>query len=126
MTLMKFDAYPETAKLKPRMPPTFTGDSFSILNYDTDFMELIKSDEDKVRIHVADFNQLSPGKVHLSDDTEFEADAMLASTEWKHVPPMSFLPDGIDKELGVPPRTSKGERRPGRRPCEPIRPVGEG
>lgn len=110
MTLMKFDAHPDTAKLKPRMPPMFTGDSFSILNYDTDFMELIKSD--KVAIHVADFDHLSPGKVHLSDGTDFEADAMLASTGWKHVPPMKFLPEGIDKELGLPHEPQKARDAP--------------
>lgn len=99
---MKFSSHPETAKLIPRMPPMFTGDSFSILNYDTDFMKLITSDDDKVQIHVAEFDYLSPGKVHLSDGTEFEADAMLASTGWKHVPPLKFLPEGIDAELGLP------------------------
>jgi hypothetical protein len=100
MTLMKFDAHPETAKLKPRTLPMFTGDSFSILNYETDFMELVKGE--KVQIHIAEFDHLSPGKVHLSDGTEFESDAMLASTGWKHAPPMKFLPEGIEKELGLP------------------------
>ena len=100
LTLMKFDAHPETAKLKPRTLPMFVGDSFSILNYETDFMELVKGE--KVKIHIAEFDHLSPGKVHLSDGTEFESDAMLASTGWKHAPPMKFLPEGIEKELGLP------------------------
>ncbi|KAK4897564.1 hypothetical protein LTR27_004708 [Elasticomyces elasticus] len=100
ITLMKFDAHPETIKLKPRTLPMFTGDSFSILNYDTDFMELVKGE--KVKIHVAEFDHLSPGKVHLSNGAEFESDAMLASTGWKHAPSMKFLPDGVEKELGLP------------------------
>ncbi|KAI7099760.1 dimethylaniline monooxygenase (N-oxide forming), partial [Hortaea werneckii] len=100
LTLMNFDAHPETAKLKPRMPPMFTGDSFSILNYDADFMELVKSDI--IQIRTAEFDHLSPGKVHLSDGSEFESDAMLASTGWKHVPPLKFLPEGIERELGLP------------------------
>ncbi|KAI7121826.1 dimethylaniline monooxygenase (N-oxide forming), partial [Hortaea werneckii] len=100
LTLMNFDAHPETAKLKPRMPPMFTGDSFSIFNYDADFMELVKSDV--IQIRTAEFDHLSPGKVHLSDGSEFESDAMLASTGWKHVPPLKFLPEGIEKELGLP------------------------
>lgn len=102
---MKFDAHPETAKLKPRTHAMFVGDSFSILNYETDFMELVKSG--KVQIHTAEFDHFSPGKVHLSDGSEFESDAMLASTGWKHVPPMKFLPDGIDKELGLPHQPSE-------------------
>ena len=88
MTLMDFDSHPETAKLKPRTLPMFTGDSFSILNYDTDFLELVRSG--KVQIHTADFESLSPGMVHLSDGTSFEADAMMAGTGWKHAPPMKF------------------------------------
>ena len=100
MTLMDFDSHPETAKLKPRTLPMFTGDSFSILNYDTDFLELVRSG--KVQIHTADFESLSPGMVHLSDGTSFEADAMMAGTGWKHAPPMKFLPEGIEKELGLP------------------------
>ncbi|KAK3647044.1 hypothetical protein LTR56_008210 [Elasticomyces elasticus] len=100
ITLMKFDAHPETVKLKPRTLPMFTGDSFSILNYDTDFMELVKGE--KVKIHIAEFDHLSPGKVHLSNGAEFESDAMLANTGWKHAPNMKFLPEGIEKELGLP------------------------
>lgn len=100
ITLNKFDAHTETAKLKPWTQAMFTGDSFSILNYDTDFFDLVKGD--KVKIHVAELDHLSPGKVHLSDGTEFASDALLASTGWKHVPPMKFLPEGIDKELGLP------------------------
>lgn len=100
MSLMKFDDHPKTAKLKPKTLPMFTGDSFSILNYDTDFMELVKSG--KVQIHVGEFSHLSPGTVHLADGTQFESDALLASTGWKHTPPMKFLPEGIDKELGLP------------------------
>lgn len=100
ITLNKYDAHPETAKLKPWTQAMFVGDSFSILNYETDFFELVKSG--KVAVHVGEFDHLSPGKVHLADGTEFESDAMMASTGWKHVPPMKFLPEGIEKELGIP------------------------
>lgn len=79
----------------------FTGTSFSIFNYDTDFFDLIKNG-DKISIHVGEVNHLSPGKVHLADGTELESDAFLAVTGWKHVPPMKFLPEGIDKQLGLP------------------------
>ena len=107
LTLMKFDSHPKLAKLKPRTLPMFTGDSFSILNYDTDFLELVKSD--LVDIHESEFDHLSPGKVHLSNGIDFESDAMLVNTGWKHVPAMQFLPEGIDKELGIPhlPTTEK-------------------
>ncbi|KAK8100529.1 hypothetical protein PG999_010903 [Apiospora kogelbergensis] len=100
LALMKFDLHPETAKLKPWTEAMFTGSSFSILNYETDFLELIRSG--KVRVHVSDITRLSPGKVHLSDSTLLESDVLLANTGWKHVPALKFLPEGIEKELGLP------------------------
>ncbi|KAJ0326589.1 hypothetical protein COL5a_006776 [Colletotrichum fioriniae] len=89
-----------TAKLKPWTEAMFTGTSFSILNYDTDFFDLVKGG--KVKVHLGEIDHLSPGTVHLSDGTEFPADVLLAHTGWKHVPPIKFLPEGIEKELGIP------------------------
>lgn len=100
VSLNGYDSHPETAKLKPWTNAMFTGPSFSILNYETDFFDLVKSD--KVTIHISDINHLSPGKVHLSNGTEFESDVLVANTGWKHAPPMKFLPEGIDVELGLP------------------------
>lgn len=96
----KYDSHPKTAKLKPWLPAMWAATSFSILNYETDFFELIKGD--KVNVHISEISHLSPGKIHLSDGTEFESDALIANTGWKHLPPMKFLPEGIDKELGLP------------------------
>ncbi|KAI8692453.1 hypothetical protein NCS56_00002100 [Fusarium sp. Ph1] len=106
MALNKYDSHPNTAKLKPWIEAMFTGTSFSILNYDTDFLELVKGD--MVNIHIGEIDHLSPGKVHLSDGTEFESDALLANTGWKHIPPMKFLPEGIEKELGLPHAPAEG------------------
>ncbi|KAK8136737.1 flavin-binding monooxygenase-like family protein [Apiospora sp. TS-2023a] len=100
LTLMKFDSHPETAKLKPWTEAMFTGASFSILNYDTDFLELVRSG--KVRVHISDITKLSPGKIHLSDANILDSDVLLANTGWKHVPALKFLPEGIEKELGLP------------------------
>ncbi|KAK7966921.1 uncharacterized protein PG986_001198 [Apiospora aurea] len=100
LTLMKFDSHPETAKLKPWTEAMFTGASFSILNYETDFLALVRSG--RVRVHISDITNLSPGKVHLSDATVLDSDVLLANTGWKHVPALKFLPEGIEKELGLP------------------------
>lgn len=100
MTLNAYDSHPDTAKLKPWTEAMFTGTSFSILNYDTDFFDLVKGG--KVKVHLGEIDHLSPGTVHLSDGTEFPADVLLAHTGWKHVPPIKFLPEGIEKELGIP------------------------
>ncbi|KAK4124675.1 FAD/NAD(P)-binding domain-containing protein [Parathielavia appendiculata] len=100
LTLNKFDSHPETAKLKPWLDAMFVATSFSLLNYETDFFQLVK--DGKIRVHISDITGLSPGKVHLSDGTQLTADVLLAVTGWKQVPPLKFLPEGIEKELGLP------------------------
>ncbi|KAK2792220.1 hypothetical protein FQN51_001879 [Onygenales sp. PD_10] len=96
-----YDKHPETAKLKPWTSAMFTATSWSIFNYETDFFELVRN-SGMIKIHVGEIDHLSPGKVHLADGTELESDAFLANTGWKHVPPVKFLPEGIEKELGLP------------------------
>ncbi|KAI1821582.1 FAD/NAD(P)-binding domain-containing protein [Xylaria intraflava] len=101
-TLNGYDSHPDTAKLKPWIEAMYAGTSFSILNYDQDMLELIRSD--MIDVHIGEVDHLSPGKVHLADGTEFESDVFLANTGWKHVPPIKLLPEGIEKELGIPHR----------------------
>jgi hypothetical protein len=101
LSLCKFDAHEETAKLKPWIPAMFAGTSFSILNYETDFLKLIR-ESGKVKIHVDEITHLSAEGVHLANGTVLESDALLAHTGWKHVPPMKFLPEGVESELGLP------------------------
>ena len=79
----------------------FTGPSFSLFNYEKDILEMVRTGG-LIKVYVSDIERLSPGKVHLSDGTEFESDALLAHTGWKHVPPIKFLPEGLEKELGLP------------------------
>ncbi|GJN69802.1 flavin-binding monooxygenase-like family protein [Purpureocillium lilacinum] len=100
--LMGFDKDPEIGKLKPTCDAMTTGCTFSILNYETDFFEPIRNGT--VRIHLADISHLSEGKVHLddSDGTVLESNAMLCVTGWKHSPPLKFLPEGIEKRIGLP------------------------
>ncbi|KAI1384215.1 FAD/NAD(P)-binding domain-containing protein [Hypoxylon trugodes] len=100
ISINKYDSHPKTALLKPWLDVMFTGCSYSILNYESDFFELVKSD--RVEIHIGEITSLSPGKVHLADGTIFESEAFYLNTGWKHAPPMKFLPKGIEKELGIP------------------------
>ncbi|KAH8670074.1 hypothetical protein BGZ61DRAFT_483356 [Ilyonectria robusta] len=100
VALNQFDAHPETAKLKPWSQAFGIASGLSILNYETDFFELVKNGT--VKVHIADINGLSERKVHLSDGTTLETDLLCCSTGWKHVPPIKFLPEGIAKELGIP------------------------
>ena len=99
-TLNKYDAHPETKKLKPWSHAMFVASSFSILNYPTDIFDLVRNGT--VNVHIADVTGLSSRTVHLSDGTQLDTDALCCVTGWKHVPPVKFLPEGIDKELGLP------------------------
>lgn len=100
VTLNQYDKHPEMVKLKPWTDSFFHGSSFSILNYDTNFFDLVK--DGTVKVHIADLIRLSARTIHLSDDTSFDTDLLLCATGWKHVPPLRFLPEGIEKELGLP------------------------
>ncbi|GAW18799.1 hypothetical protein ANO14919_082810 [Xylariales sp. No.14919] len=102
MQLNKYDSHPKTAKLKPWLDVMYVGGSFSILNYEKDFFELIKSDNNLVDIHIGEITSLSPGRVHLGDGTILESDAFILNTGWGHVPSVKFLPEGIENELGIP------------------------
>ena len=100
IALNKYDSHPETAKLKPWSQAMFTASSFSILNYETDFFELVRSGT--VKIHITEITSLASGRVNLANGTVLETDLLGCATGWKHVPPMAFLPAGIDRELGLP------------------------
>ncbi|KAI1084714.1 FAD/NAD(P)-binding domain-containing protein [Whalleya microplaca] len=104
ISLNKYDSHPDTAKLKPWLEAMFAGCSYSILNYDQDFFELVKSD--KVDVYIGEIDHLGPGKVHLADGTELQSDAFFANTGYKHLCPIKFLPEGIERELGIPHETT--------------------
>ena len=100
LTLNGFDKHPEVKKLKPWSNPFFIGAGLSILNYETDFFDLVK--EGKIRVTIADIDSLSEKKIHLSNGDVLKGDALVCATGWKHHPPMKFLPEGIDAKLGMP------------------------
>jgi hypothetical protein len=79
----------------------WSGTSFSILNYPTDFYELVRSGT--VKVHISDIDHLSPQMVHLvSEPDPIQTDALICCTGWKYKPRIQFYPEGIEKQLGVP------------------------
>ncbi|KAJ2904869.1 FAD-dependent monooxygenase DEP4 [Zalerion maritima] len=100
LTLSKLQEHPETKKLIPWSNAMFVGTGFSILNYDKDILEYVRNGQ--VRVHIADIERLSRGKVHLSGGKELDADALACATGWKHAPPIKFLPEGIERDIGIP------------------------
>lgn len=109
-TINKYSSHPEIKKLEPWAPAMFVASSFSILNFPTDFFDLIRNGT--VSIHIADVTKLSPKTVHLSNGTKLATEALCCVTGWKHVPPVKFLPEGIDKELGLPHFPGGGDAEP--------------
>ena len=95
-----YDQHPEMKKLKPWVSPFWIASSLSILNYPTDFFELVK--KGTIKIHIADISHLSAHAVHLSNGERIPTDTLICSTGWKATPHIKFLPPGIEQELGLP------------------------
>lgn len=95
-----YDKHPEMKKLKPWVSPFWIASSLSILNYPTDFFDLIK--DGTIKVHIADLDHLSDHMVHLSTGEALPTTALICSTGWRSTPNLQFLPEGIDRELGFP------------------------
>ncbi|KAJ5902722.1 hypothetical protein N7495_003250 [Penicillium taxi] len=95
-----YDKNPEMQKLKPWVSPFWIGSSLSILNYPTDFFDLVK--DGTIKVHIADLDRLSDHTVHLSTGEELQSSALICATGWRSTPNLKFLPEGIDSELGFP------------------------
>jgi cation diffusion facilitator CzcD-associated flavoprotein CzcO len=98
--LNKYDKDPQTKKLKPWIDAFWTASSLSILNYPTDFFDYVRNGT--IKVHIADITHLSANAVHLSTDDILQSDLLICATGWKSTPPLKFLPEGIDQQLGLP------------------------
>lgn len=99
-TLNGYDKHPETKKLQPWSNPFFLGAGLSILNYETNFFDLVRNGT--IKVHIADIDSLSRRSVLLSNGITLKTDALLCATGWRHGPPIKFLPEGIEEDLGLP------------------------
>jgi hypothetical protein len=100
ITLNKFRKHPETDKLKPWSSAMWVGAGLSIVNYPTDFFELVK--KGMIRVHHADIERLSQRSIHLSTGEAITADALICATGWYPAPAVEFAPEGMEKKLGLP------------------------
>jgi hypothetical protein len=103
-----YDKHAETAKLKGRNPMFWGQSSANMLNYDPDFMALVR--DEKIKIPVAEIEHLSIDSVHLSDGNELKATTLIRATGWKFGAHVKFLPEGIDQSLGTLHYSSTEER----------------
>ncbi|KAK1145866.1 hypothetical protein N8T08_003812 [Aspergillus melleus] len=103
--LNRYDAHPETRKLKPWVSPFWVASGLSILNYPTNFFELVTSG--RVHVHVNQISHLSDHAVHLvhpsdhadgskdssssgSDSLVLPSDALISCTGWQATPNLTF------------------------------------
>lgn len=102
VSLNKFNSHPELAKLKPWISPFWVASGLSILNYPTNFFDLVT--EGHVRIHVDHIDHLSQGTIHLSNSPEPLSDisALIVASGWEPTPSITFLPPSLPSLLGFP------------------------
>lgn len=96
-----YDKDPELMKLKPWNSAFWIGSGLSILNYPTDFFDLVRNHQ--IKIYVADVTHLSEKTVHLSTGETLPADILVCATGWKAHPPIEFTGGSTsDEQLGLP------------------------
>ncbi|BCS17564.1 flavin-binding monooxygenase-like protein [Aspergillus puulaauensis] len=102
VSLNKFNSHPELAKLKPWISPFWVASGLSILNYPTNFFDLVT--QGHVRIHVDHIDHLSQGTIHLSNtpDPLSNISALIVASGWEPTPSITFLPASLPSLLGFP------------------------
>lgn len=98
----------ETQKLIPWINPFWIGANRGIItSYDKPLPDLVS--EGLVEIHIDELSHLSNDSVHLKSGKILQADALASCTGWKHKPTTRFLPEGIERQLGLPVSRSEKE-----------------
>ncbi|KAL2827720.1 hypothetical protein BDW59DRAFT_171182 [Aspergillus cavernicola] len=102
ITLNKFNSHPELKKLRPWISPFWVASGLSILNYPTNFFDLVT--QSKVRIHVDHITSLSESTIHLSKATALtNIDALIVASGWSPTPNnITFSPASLASDLGFP------------------------
>ena len=88
-TLTKYDKHPETKKLKPKNSAYWIAGALSILNYDVDLFEYVRSG--RVKVSVSDISRITKDTIDLKDGTSIGADAIICCTGWQWQPNIKFL-----------------------------------
>jgi hypothetical protein len=103
LQLNKLNDHPETKKLRPWRDAFETGNALSILNYPTNFFDLVK--EGRIKVVIDEVEYLGERKeVLLKGGQKLEVDAVVCATGWKTGSILKFKPEGLEKELGLPTR----------------------
>jgi hypothetical protein len=120
--LNKFDGHPETKKLRPWRHAFEIGTGLSILNYPTNFFDLVK--EGKIKVLIDEVENCGNGKeVTLRGGQKLSVDAVVCATGWKPSEYQGCSPgrksrDGDPRPLPVP-QDARHKQSPSSRPLAP-------
>ncbi|KAL4963947.1 flavin-binding monooxygenase-like protein [Aspergillus stella-maris] len=104
VALNKFNSHPELKKLQPWISPFWVASGLSILNYPTNFFDLVT--EGKVTIHIDHITHLSEGTIHLANGEPLtDISALVMATGWTPTPNIQFNPPSLMSQLGYPTAT---------------------
>ncbi|KAL4798681.1 hypothetical protein BDV19DRAFT_396565 [Aspergillus venezuelensis] len=87
----RYSEHPAMEKLKPWASPFWVATSLEILNYPTDFFDLVR--DGKVRTEAISY---------LSNNESIVTDALICCTSWEETPGIQFLPQDVSNRLGFP------------------------
>ncbi|KAL5332653.1 hypothetical protein BJX70DRAFT_407176 [Aspergillus crustosus] len=96
----RYSGHEETAKLRPWVKPIWAATAVGILNFPTDFFALIR--RGLVKVHIADVERLEHHMVVLSNGDRLASKALLMCTGWKASPGIRFLPEAMERTMGLP------------------------
>ncbi|KAL2068201.1 hypothetical protein VTL71DRAFT_16299 [Oculimacula yallundae] len=108
INLSGLQGHPTTERLMPWSDLFWSGTSCSILNYEKDFYQFVRTG--LIEVHVADVEQLAADAVVLSTGERLRVDAVACATSWKVRPAINFLPAGSEAKLGLPHYDSNPDR----------------
>jgi hypothetical protein len=101
VSLNRLQEHAETRKLVPWRGAFEVGNCLSIHNYGSDFFELVR--EGRVKVVVDEVAAFREGnKVLLKSGEKLEVDNVVCATGWEVCNTLTFKPDGVERELGLP------------------------
>lgn len=99
--LNRLHDHPETKKLRPWRDAFETGNALSIMNYPTNWFDLVR--QGKIKIVIDEIDQLGDeDEVQLKSGEKIQVDAVVCATGWKIGGSVEFKPEGLRYQLGLP------------------------
>jgi hypothetical protein len=99
--LNKLMEHEETKKLRPWRDAFEVGNALSILNYPTNFFDLVR--EGRIRVIIDEVEEFGKSReVRFKGGNKIDVDAVVCATGWELGGSMKFEPEGLERELGLP------------------------